>query len=96
LPTLERQLDEERLQNARELTEATAKLCALENAKQEAEEAKVKLEASLQGEIARLREEKEDQAKVIETKFDALNQKLEALQKPQTSWWKKFFNPPTE
>ncbi|MBI2711232.1 MAG: hypothetical protein HYX41_00010, partial [Bdellovibrio sp.] len=52
----------------------------------EAEEAKAKLEESLQSEIARLRDEKDDQAKAIESKFDALNQKLEELKKPQASW----------
>ncbi len=90
LPTLERQLEQERLQKEKDLAEASAKLIAMENAKQEAEEAKSKLEESLQAEIARLRDEKEDQARAIETKFDALNQKLEALQKPQASWWKKL------
>jgi len=90
LPTLERQLEQERLQKEKDLAEATAKLIAMENAKQEAEEARIKLEASLQTEISRLRDEKEDQARAIETKFDALNQRLEELQKPQTSWWKRL------
>ncbi len=87
LPTIQRQLDQERSQKEQGLAEAAAKVSALENAKQEAEIAKSKLEESLQNEIARLRDEKEDQARAIETKFDSLNQKLEALQKP---WWKKF------
>lgn len=91
LPSLERQLEQERLQKEKDLAEASAKLMALENAKQEAEEAKSKLEESLQAEIARLREEKEEQSKAIENKFDALNQKLEQLQKPQAPWWKKVF-----
>jgi DNA repair exonuclease SbcCD ATPase subunit len=74
----------------RALEEAASKLSALENGKREAEEAKAKLEESLQSEIARLRDEKDDQAKAIESKFDALNQKLEELKKPQASWWKKL------
>jgi DNA repair exonuclease SbcCD ATPase subunit len=96
LPTLERQLEQERLQKEKDLAEATAKVIALENAKQEVEIAKSKLEESLQSEIARLRDEKEDQARAIETKFDALNQKLEQLQKPQTPWWKKVFRSPQD
>jgi len=91
LPILERQLEQERLQKEKDLAEAAAKLVALENAKQEAEEARIKLEESLQSEIGRLREEKEVQSKAIENKFDALNQKLEQLQKPQAPWWKKVF-----
>lgn len=90
LPSLERQLEQERLQKERALEEAASKLSALENDKREADEAKAKLEESLQSEIARLRNEKDDQAKAIESKFDALNQKLEELKKPQTSWWKKL------
>ncbi len=90
LPSLERQLEQERLQRERALEEAASKLSALENGKREAEEAKAKLEESLQSEIARLRDEKDDQAKAIESKFDALNQKLEELKKPQASWWKKL------
>ena len=90
LPSLERQLEQERLQRERALEEAASKLSALENGKREAEEAKAKLEESLQSEIARLRNEKDDQAKAIESKFDALNQKLEELKKPQASWWKKL------
>lgn len=90
LPNIQLQLDEERSQKERDLAEAAAQVEALENAKREAEIAKSKLEKSLQGEIARLRDEKEDQAHAIETKFDALNKKLEALQKPQSSWWQKL------
>lgn len=86
LPGMQRQLEYERTQKDQTLVE----VIALQNAKEEAELAKSKLEESLQNEIARLREEKEDQAKAIETKFDALNLKLEELQKPQSSWWKKF------
>ncbi len=92
LPTLERQLDLERSQKEKELAEAAAKVTALENARQQAEIAKSKLEESLQSEIARLRNEKEEQARDIETKFDALNQKLEQLQKPQGSWFKRIFS----
>jgi chromosome segregation ATPase len=91
LPTLEGQLAQERLQKERDLAEASAKLAALENAKREAEEAKSKLEASLQSEIDRLREEKEEQSRAIETKFESLHQKLEQLQKPEKPWWKKVF-----
>lgn len=91
LPSLERQLEQERLQKEKDLAEAAAKLMALENAKKEVEEARIELEASLQSEIARLREEKEVQARAIEEKFDGLNQKLENLQKPQAVWWKKLF-----
>ncbi|NJL70591.1 MAG: hypothetical protein HC888_02705, partial [Candidatus Competibacteraceae bacterium] len=58
----------------------------LENAKLEAEEAKSKLEESLKAEIARLRDEKEEQSKAIESKFDALSQELKQLQKPQLPW----------
>ena len=89
LPTMEGQLAQERAQKEQALSEASAKVAALENAKQQAEDAKIKLEASLQGEIARLREEKDEQAKAIESKFDALSQELKLLQKPQLSWWKK-------
>lgn len=91
VPNLKRQLEQERLQKETDLAEASAKLIALENAKQEAEVARIKLEASLQSEIARLRDEKEEQAKAIETKFDVLNEKLEELQKPHAPWWKKMF-----
>jgi hypothetical protein len=91
LPTLERQLEQERRQKELDLAEATAKLNALENTIQEAEVTKSKLEESLQCEIARLRDEKEEQARIMESKFDTINQKLEELQKPQVSWWKKWF-----
>jgi hypothetical protein len=90
LPLLQGQLAQERLQKDEALAEATAKLTALEKAKEEAETAKAKLEESLQSEIARLREEKDEQAKSIESKFDALSQELKQLQKPQTSWWMKM------
>lgn len=90
LPSMQRQLDLERLQKEKDLAEAAARVTALENAKQEADIAKSKLEVSLQNEIARLRDEKEEQARAIENKFDALNEKLETLQKPQTPWWKKL------
>jgi DNA repair exonuclease SbcCD ATPase subunit len=92
LPTLERQLEQERLQKEKDLAEAAAKVMALENAKQEAEEARIKLEESLQAEIARLRDEKEGQARAIENKFDALNQKLEELQKRKGSWLMRLFS----
>jgi DNA repair exonuclease SbcCD ATPase subunit len=94
LPTLERQLEQERVQREKELTEAQNQLSALETDKQEAEEAKAKLEESLQKEIDRLKEEKEEQAKLIQTQFETLNQKLEKLQKPQKSWLQKLFSSP--
>lgn len=90
LPTIQRQLDLERAQKEKDLAEAAAKVTVLENAKQEAQIAKAKLEESLQSEIARLRDEKDDQAKFMESKFDAINQKLEELQKPKVTWWQKF------
>lgn len=93
LPTLERQLEQERLQKEVTAAESATKVTALENARQESEASKLILEETLQAEIARLRNEKEDQAKAIETKFDALNQTLEELQKP---WWKKLFTAPPE
>ncbi|MDQ5935679.1 MAG: hypothetical protein QG574_2994 [Cyanobacteriota bacterium erpe_2018_sw_21hr_WHONDRS-SW48-000092_B_bin.40] len=91
LPILERQLEQERLQKEKGLAEAAAKVIALENAKEEAEEAKRTLEASLQGEIVRLREEKDDQAKAIESQFAALHEKLEILQAPKPTFWQKMF-----
>lgn len=91
LPSIQRQLDEERSQKERDLAEAAAKVIALENDKEEEKAAKTRLEASLQSEIARLQAEKEIQAQAIENKFEALNQRLEELQKPQPSWWKKVF-----
>lgn len=91
LPSIQRQLDLERSQKERSILEAAAKVTALEIARQEAENAKSKLEESLQAEISRLRDEKEDQARAIETKFDALNLKLEQLQRPQPSFWQRFF-----
>jgi hypothetical protein len=94
LPTLERQLEQERVQKEKELTEAQNRLSALETDKQEAEAAKAKLEESLQKEIDRLKEEKEEQAKLIQTQFETLNQKLERLQKPQKSWLQKMFSSP--
>jgi uncharacterized coiled-coil protein SlyX len=90
VPSLERQLEQERLQKEKELAEASAKLIALENAKQAAEEARTKLEESLQSEITRLRDEKEDQARAIEQKLFALSQEVKQLQKPQAPWWKKL------
>jgi hypothetical protein len=94
LPILKGQLAQERLQKDEALAEATAKLTALEIAKEEAEMAKAKLEESLQSEIARLREEKDEQAQSIESKFDALSQELKQLQKPQKSWLQKMFSSP--
>jgi len=94
LPTLERQLEQERNQKAKELAEAQNQLSALETDKKEAEEAKAKLEESLQKEIDRLKEEKEEQTKLIQTQFETLNQKLEQLQKPQKSWLQKLFSSP--
>lgn len=90
LPTIQRQLDLERSQKEKELAEAAAMVTTLENAKQEAEIAKSKLEETLQSEIARLRIQKEDEAKAIEVKFDSLTQQLQSMQKP---WWKKVFYP---
>ncbi len=63
---------------------------SLENVKQQAEDAKIKLEASLQSEIARLRDEKEEQARAMDSKFETINQKLKQLQKPAASWWQKL------
>ncbi len=96
LPSLERQLEQERLQKEKDLAEAAAKLIALENAKLEAEETRRKLEESLQAEIARLRDEKEEQSRAIEQKFDSLSQELKQLQKPRASWWKKLLGAPGE
>lgn len=96
LPTIQRQLDLERSQKEKDLAEAAAKVIALENAKQEAEIAKSNLEESLQSEIARLRDEKQDQAKAIETKFDELNLQLEQLRKPKPSFWQKLFGASVE
>jgi hypothetical protein len=93
LPSLERQLEQERVQKEKAVAEATARLSALESDKREVEEAKAKIEESLQEEIDRLKEEKGDQAKAIESRFDALNQKLEELRKPEkppAPWWKKM------
>lgn len=83
--------DQERLEKERALAEATDKLQVLEKAKQDAETAKSEFEASLQSEISRLREKKEEQAKPIETKFDVLQQLLEELQKPKPTFWQKMF-----
>lgn len=47
-----------------------------------------------QSEIARLRDEKEVQAKVMESKFDAINQRLEELQEPPKLWWQRFLGSP--
>ncbi len=91
LPLLQGQLAQERLQKDQALAESSAKVKALEGAKYEAEQAKIRLEESLQAEIARLREEKEVQVQVMESQFDAINQKLELLQKPKPSFWKRFF-----
>lgn len=96
LPSVQRQLEVEREQKEKELAEAAAKVSSLEQAKEQAELAKRQLEESLQAEITRLRDEKEEQSKAIETKFDALNSKLEELQKPQPSWWQKFFGVQSE
>jgi hypothetical protein len=94
MPSLERQLEQERVQKEKDGAEATARLSALESDKREVEEAKAKLEESLQKEIDRLKEEKGEQAKAIQSQFEILNQKLEKLEKPQQSWWKKFFASP--
>ncbi len=83
--------DQERLEKERALAEATDKLQVLEKAKQDAETARSEFEESLQSQISRLREKKEEQAKTIETKFDVLQQLLEELQKPKPTFWQKMF-----
>jgi hypothetical protein len=88
---LVREVAQERVQKEQALAEATEKLEALEKAKEEAEIARTALEVTLQGEIARLRAEKDEQTKAIETKFDALNHKLKQWQKPQTVLVEKVF-----
>lgn len=90
VPILERQLAEERVQKERELAEALAKLTAIESDKREVEEAKAKLEESLKNEIELLKVQKEEQSISIQSQLETLNIKLEQLQKPQTSWWKKL------
>ena len=94
LPTLERQLEHERTQKEQDIHEVKVQLSALESNKREIEEAKARLEESRQKEIDRLRQEKEEQTKAIQTQFEILNQKLEQLQKPELPWWKKLFSSP--
>jgi hypothetical protein len=87
VPILERQLEEERIQKERGLAEAQSKLSTLEADKREVEETKAKLEQSLLFEIARLKEDKEEQSKAVQDKFLALTEKLDKLDKP---WWRKI------
>ncbi|HEY9757690.1 MAG TPA: hypothetical protein V6C97_21150 [Oculatellaceae cyanobacterium] len=94
VPNLERQLEEERVQKEKDLAAAHAQLVSLEINNREIEEAKARLEESLQKEIERLKEEKESQAKAIQNQFETLNQKLEKLEKPERPWWKKMFSAP--
>lgn len=87
LPTLERQLEQERLLKERTLAEAMTQIATLEQSKREAEEARIKLQESLLLEIARLKEDKDEQSKAVQDKFMALTEKLDKLDKP---WWKKL------
>ena len=87
VPSLERQLEEARVQREKELSDALARLSALEADKHEIEESKAKLEQSLTEEIARLKEDKDEQSKAVQEKFLALTEKLDKLDKP---WWKKL------
>ena len=87
VPSLERQLEEARVQREKELSDALARLSALEADKHEIEESKAKLEQSLTEEIARLKEDKDEQSKAVQEKFLALTEKLDKLDKP---WWKKM------
>lgn len=87
VPSLERQLEEARVQREKDLSEALARLSTLEADKHEVEEAKAKLEQSLTEEIARLKEDKDEQSKAVHEKFLALTEKLDKLDKP---WWKKM------
>jgi len=87
LPSLERQLEQERLEKERTVAEALTQITALELSKREAEEARIKLEESLLLEIARLKEDKDEQSKAVQDKFLALTEKLEKLDKP---WRKKL------
>lgn len=88
LPTLERHLEQERLDKERAVAEAKNQIAALEASKRQAEEARAELEKSLLSEIARLKEDKDKQSKAVEDKFLALSEKLEKLDTP---WWKKLF-----
>ena len=87
VPSLERQLEEARVQREKELSDALARLSALESDKHEIEESKAKLEQSLTEEIARLKQDKDEQSKAVQEKFLALTEKLDKLDKP---WWKKL------
>ena len=90
LPTIQRQLDDERAQKEKDLAEATAKVLALENANQVADITRKEFEESLQDEIKRLTAEKEGQTRAIELQFESLNKKLEELQNKPVPWWKKI------
>lgn len=87
LPTLERHLEQERLDKERAVAEARNQIAALEKSKRQAEEARAELEKSLLLEIARLKEDKDEQSKAVQDKFLALTEKLDKLDKP---WWKKL------
>lgn len=91
LPTLERHLEQERLDKERAVADAKKEIAALEVSKRQAEEARAELEKSLLAEIARLKEDKDKQSKAVEDKFMALSEKLEKLDTP---WWKKVFGKP--
>jgi ElaB/YqjD/DUF883 family membrane-anchored ribosome-binding protein len=80
-------LEEAHVQREKDLSDALARLSALEADKHEVEEAKAKLEQSLKEEIARLKEDKDEQSKAVQEKFLALTEKLDKLDKP---WWKKI------
>ena len=83
VPELEKLVAQERSEKERGLQQA-----------RELEAAKAQLEETLQQEISRLQSEKDEQAKDIQTQFEALNQKLEKLEKPSLPWWKKMFSAP--
>jgi DNA repair exonuclease SbcCD ATPase subunit len=91
VPSLQQQLEQERTEKAAELTLSQARLSALESEKLELADSKLRLEESLQSEIDRLIVEKEEQTRSIQSQFESLNQKLEKLEKPKVSWWKKMF-----
>lgn len=87
LPNLEKHLEQERLDKERALAEAKSQIADIELSKKHAEEARAELEKSLLLEIARLKEDKEEQSKAVQDKFLVLTEKLEKLDKP---WWKKM------
>lgn len=91
IPTLEQQLEIERKERDNLLSEAHSKIALIESYKSDLELSKAQLEASLQQEIERLKREKEEQSVSIQSQFEALNQKLEELQKPKPGFWQKLF-----